>query len=368
MTHKNLIYCILSLSIVACSPKTADEQDNTTNDWITITTQQFEAEKMQLGDAQSMTFYEFVNCNGTLVSKPDGMVKISTPVEGRIHAIRCNAGQRVTKGQTLFEITGNEVIEIQRTYTEAASRLKRLTSEYERTKALYNEQIGAQKEFLAIESEYHIAKANHSALKLKIEQMNLDAASLEDGRFQHYFPIRSPMNGYISELQVVTGQHIEPQTHITEIIDPQKFQLQLSLFEKDWSRIKVTQTVYFNLLNNTETFEATISATGISIDSQSKTLTAYAQPKTTANFVNHAFVEARIATATDTVMAVPEEAILKQDDQHYLLQLIKEENGTYYFERIQTQPKRTYNGYVEIETSPELGKIITKGAYNIVID
>ncbi len=342
----------------------ADEQG------ISISQKQFETGNMQFGEMQKMLFEQAVHCHGNIVSKPAGSAKVSTYISGLISRIYCTPGQKIVSGQPIFEITGNDLIEFQKDFAETASLLVRVRSEYERLKSLFSENVGTEKELIFAESEYKATKARYSALKIKMLLLGLNSEKVENGGFYESYIIKSPISGYVSQINVSLGQYADQQTTIAEVIDVSQFCIRIAVFEKDIPQLQEKQKVRIRLLGDPSEYMATLSSIGKNVDNESRTIlcTAEIDNLKEANFVNNAYVEARIITSNDTVNAINEEAILKSSGNSYLLVLEKTRNETYFLNKVKVETGRTVNSFVEILSAPELRKILCRGAYNIQID
>jgi cobalt-zinc-cadmium efflux system membrane fusion protein len=372
---KNMILYYMtaaSIFLATCSHKGETEQASITDEnYITITQEQFTTGNISIGEPVRMTFEDLVRCNGNIVTDPSGRAMISTPVQGIVKKIYCSAGQKVNQGQVLFDLSGNEFIELQKDLAETASQLKRLKSEYERIRSLYDEKIGTEKELIQAESEFKASNAMYSALKMKIKFLGLDENKIEDGDFYESFSLKSPINGFVSQLNVLIGQYADLQTTLAEVFDSGRFQLRLAIFEKDFGNLKETQKIRFNLLGDTVNFySARLRSIGRNVDPDTKTIICYAviDDLNSKNFVNNAYVEAAIVTKTDTVNAVPEESVVKTEGSSYILEFIKNENNIYYLKRTKAEVGRITEGYAELLNIPDNIKLITKGAYNISIE
>jgi cobalt-zinc-cadmium efflux system membrane fusion protein len=358
--------------ITSCgSKKTADDKAEVQENLITVTQEQFETNKMELGEPLKRTFDEVVRCNGSIVVQPSGIVRISTSVPGLVERINCKTGQKVNAGQVLFELTGNDFVELQKDFAETASQLKRVKSEYERIRSLYNENVVTEKDYILAESEFKVANAKYSALKMKIHFIGLEDSKIENGSFYDYFSIRSPINGHISQINVSLGQYADQQTNMAEILDLNRLQLRINVFEKDLSKLSENQKVSFTLLGNmAKSNTATLKSIGKNVDGESKSIMCFADIDDLSgdNFVNNGYVEATIIIDKDTVTAVPEESVVKSGDNTYLLSLVKNENDNYILRRVKVDLGRIDRGFVEIVDNPGVTTILTKGVYNIQIE
>lgn len=77
--------------------------------------------------------------------------------------------------------------------------------------------------------------------------------------------------------------------------------------------------------------------------------------------VNNQFVEGEIIVDSDSVLSVSESAILKSENETYVLIFEKETDELYYFHKQKVTTGRKNNGFVELTEAPELKKDITQG-------
>lgn len=367
---QNLKYFLLILSLSAgcllsCNNKT--EPTEKESGFIEVTTKQFNTDDMQLGEMETVTFERTVKCNGRIIAPPDGKAQVSSPVSGMIKRVLCSTGQMVTLNQVLVEITGNEIIDLQRDFAESSAQLKKLKSEYERSKSLFQDKIMTEKEFIAAESDYKTILARFNSLKLKVETLGFSTAKIENGDYYTSYFVKSPIRGFVQEIKVNVGGFIDPHTTLAEITDPQKFQLMLSVFGKDISGLRKGQNVHYKTVDEANWKQAAIQTIGIAVQEDSKTIECIASLSAiekSLTFVN-TFVECEIITGSEKVHALPVEAIIKTDEGNMILVLEKQQNDTYFFRKQEVMTGRQNNGYMEVSGEKTEGKILVGNAYNI---
>jgi cobalt-zinc-cadmium efflux system membrane fusion protein len=363
---KHLLNISIGLFIFyACG--TQQEKVEKESNFIEITSQQFAAEAMQLGEIATKTFESSVKCNGLIVPLPKGIAIVNAPVSGVVKNIYCRNGQTVNKNQSLLEITGNEIIDIQEKFVEASSYYKLSKNEFERTKSLYAAKVITEKEFNTADNQYKTSLAKYIGLKMKLESMGFALLKIENGEFYNSYAISSPINGNISNLSARIGSFIDSQSELLEIIDPTMFHLKFSVFATDMKKLELGQTVNFNTANSDNLYQATISSIGVAMNNETKTIECYASitDKKITNFVANEFVEVEIITGLDMSKALPDEAIIKSETGNSMLVLDKQVNNTYYFKQVEISIGDQYNGYTKILTDTKYNKILIKGVYNI---
>ncbi len=364
------IMLIFSMLLFSCKNKTAEVSEPETG-LIEITKAQFESEKMEFGEPILSPFSDLVHFTGTVVPSVNGRAQISLPAQGLVSRIWCKPGQLVSKGTVLFEVSGNEFIDMQKDFAESVAMLNRLKTEYERQKELMAENIGAKKDFIQAESMYNVEKAKFNALKIKLELLGLEVKQIEEGKFYTSYSVKAPIKGIVSNINANIGQFVESQQIIAEIIDTESFQIKLSVFEKDINKVKVGQHVEYYLAGTkSEKYSAILKLVGKSINNETKSIDCFAEIESpeTISLVSYQFIEGDIITGSDSVFSVPESAILKAEGENYILVLEKETGELFYFSRQKVTVGRINNGFVELTNIHELKKILIKGVYNLRIE
>ena len=363
---------ILSSAIVllaSCGTQPNIEEEESSG-LIRITEQQFLEEQMSMGKPEIRLFKDLVRSTGYVVSLPNGRYSSRAILSGTIHKILCKNGQYVKAGEVLMEISGNELIDLQKEFAEIAVLRKRLKIDFDRVRALYDEKVGSEKELIFAESEYKAANASYQGLKLKIESLNLNPKKIEDGSFYSTYPLKSKINGKVSDLKAVLGSYVEPQTELIDILAPDEVQLRLSVFSKDIHRLKANQKVSFKLNGSDKLFSATLTSVGSSVNEDTKAVSCYANlsEKSIPGLVSNAFVEAEISVDEQKVPSLPSQAILKADGKHYVLFFEKKEGSDYLFRKVAVKTGRLENEYIELLDVKIEKQLLISGVYTVVIE
>jgi len=366
-TVKHLLFFAAATFFVSACGNKSLESTQQESILVEITNQQFITDSMQLGKTETRVFETIVKCNGTIVPLPDGMAKVSAPFQGIVKKIYCQNGQFLEKNQPLLEIAGNEIIDIQNEFAEASASFKRLKSEYERIESLYNEKVTSEKDFILAETEFKTSLAKYTGLKLKIESIGFSVSKIENGEFYSFYTVKSPIGGYVSKLKTSIGSYIDSQTELIEIINPDMFQVKLSVFAQDIVDLKKGQSVRLKSTNVKDVHLATLNSIGVVIDNDTKSIDCYAtiKDKEQTNTIANEFVEAEIITNKDTVTALPSNAIIRSENGYFILVLNKQEDDKYLFNKIEVKTGREHEGYTEINEANIDSLILTNGVYNI---
>jgi cobalt-zinc-cadmium efflux system membrane fusion protein len=333
-----------------------------------ISQSQFESNKMKIGEITSSTFSEEVKCNGYIKAPSGAMAQLSSQVAGTVETINCAIGDFVRKGQILCSLFNNDVIILQQELIETSVRLKRLKSDYERSKGLLAEKISAEKDFIAIESEYKAMNAKYLSLKLRLEILKLNVAKIEAGEPVVTFPVTAPLSGFVTKQNISLGQFVEQQNTIMEIVDVSQLHLQLSVYESAVSRLKSGQAIYFKTTGEKDSVhQAVLTSVGKAIDPESRSIQCIAKivKEEDTHFVSNAYVDAYVIVDKVQANALPNEAFVKSGQDYFVFAVVKEENQNYYVRKVKIRIGRSSGSLTEIIDDGSLKRIITQGAYNL---
>lgn len=361
------------MCFMACQSKTTPSNPilDESEQLVQISQQQFNSEKMEIGTVTTHCFEEIISCNGSVTAPPNGIAKISTPISGIVKNIHFTPGDYVKKGQLLCQIESNDLIALQQDFAEISAQLSGIKANYERNKALYQEKIGAEKNLISSESTYKATKAKYESLELKLKILRLDTNKIKAGDFYSSLSITAPINGYITNYNLVLGEFAEQQKSLIEIVDTDQLQIQISVFEKDIEHLKIGQILHFKTLSNSEKIHAAhLSVIGKGIDPETKTILCLAkiEDKERATLYNGSFIEAEITTDKKDAKALPSQAILKSGPDRYVLVIAKSDDKNFYLRKKKVKIGTESKGFTEIVDSSDLVKVLTKGAYNISLN
>lgn len=358
---------------VSCSdkPKTADEAETAADDLLVITAEQFELNKMELIKPFEAEWHESVHCKGIIEASPDGVAQAGTLLNGIVQNVFCTEGDFVQQGKVLCTVTCHEWLELQRDYADAYVKFVQAEAEYNRISGMYNQGVGSEKEMLAYRSEFAGALARRNALKLQLQLMHVAPEQVEEGNFAQTFSIRAPISGFVTRMKAVRGQTIDVGSAPFEIVNTDKLQLKLLVFENEAAKIAQNQEVEFRVLSDpAKIFSAVIYKTGKSIDPETKSVISFAliDKELRNSLVNNSFVDAEIKTDRHKIVALPADALVETTEGSFALILEKRDNENYYFRKIKPQTGLTSEALVEIIGGISDKFVLSKGAFNLISD
>lgn len=372
MKDIKLLPLLAVLILVSCKsePEVTTVEAGAEREYITITKEQFEHNRMELGKLTEQDFPELIRVNGKIDVPPENRAQINVFEGGYVKRAPMLEGSAVKRGQLILSLENPKYIELQQEYLELAGQLDYLKSEYKRQQIMLDEKITSQKNFLRVESQYKSGLARYNSLRKKLQMLNIDPQVVESGKVTSDINIYAPISGTVDRVNVSKGMFVEPTHNIMEIVNTDHIHIELNAFEKDVMRIMKGQKIVFSLPQApSTTYEAEIWLVGRTIDeNRMATVHAHLPDSLKNRFAVGMFVEAQIITSSNIHPAFPEEAIVEVDNAHYVLVLEDIKGEDYVFTLREVHPRNTFNGFTAIEDPENLqdNQVLTKGAFNLI--
>lgn len=370
---KIAFFILFVATAYACtSSNKADVSDNEVHtEGIYLTQQQFETENMQIGRPTGLLFQSGIHCNGIISAQPNGLAQINAIIPGRVEAVYAVMGQHIQKGERIALLSSSDLIELQQQYGRTLGLKKKLTADYERAKDLFDSKIGSEKEFLMVESEYLLVMADYNALRLQLKRLQLDVEAIGKGNIVDTYPLISPIDGELTQLNVVLGDYVELEENIAEVVNSERIQLRLSVFEKDLSDLKTGSQVVFHQLNHPQSvYTAQLTSIAKRVQDDTKTITCLASIDSLAKreFIYKSYVQAQIITRQKQALGLPEQAIVKQGDEQFYFVVQKQDEQGYYLQKKKAVTGESSKGHIEVHNAQADEQVVLTGVYNLPVD
>lgn len=355
---------------------------------VELTEQQMKAVGIEIGQFSYLPLKNTVKANGMLELPPQKKADISALVSGQVSDINVIEGDRVQTGEVLATIEDPGIIDMQQKLIEAHEQRDYLQQDYERKKRLLDEEVGSQREFQESASRYRSNEARISGFRSKLELLGLNPEQVLEGNISSSVPVRSPLNGFVRLVEVNKGSYINPGKHMFEVVDNSELHIDLMVYEKDLHRVKEGQTLYFRYANQPTSvlYKGEIFAVGKAFEQNPKAVRIHAHlSEEHTNLLPGMYVEAMIVTDNETVLSLPEQAVVSDGGQSYIF-IVEEENEKDQHAEVEaaTESKNQHGthlkaipvvtgtneeGYVEIrllEDITDQSTVVTRGAFFVL--
>ncbi len=315
----------------------------------------------------------FIQVNGQLGVPPQNEAVVTSTLGANIRSIKTMEGEKVRKGQTLAYISHPDIITMQTDYLQAHNSLTFLEQDYSRQKKLYESQVGSGRDYQKAQSAFSSAKGLAKGFEGQLRLLGLSPESIRNGNISQVAPIKSPIDGFIEKVQIKSGQYVQPQTPMFDIVNTEHIHADLMVFEKDVNKVKNGQLVKFSIeaLGNKE-MTAKIYSVGKSFEEGPKALHIHAEIENKdRNLIPGMYVSARIITEENLEQAIPEDAIFQEGETFYVFTAEKEDDGTWGFSPQKVVIKSTSNGFMAFDFIEDVDKstlVALSGAYYLMAE
>ena len=224
MKTKIFIAFFLIASVLSCNTEKKNDHGDVVHEEpeegiVILNANQREALDLQLGTFQMRNLTTVVKSNGQLVVPPASSADVTAVIGGNVKSINVFHGDKVFKGQQLAVLEHPDYITLQEDFAAISSSLEFVEKEYKRQKELFENNVGAGRDYQKTKSEFTTAKAKYEGLKSRLKLLNLSPQKVKNGEISSTIIIKSPINGFINEVNIKVGTYVDAKDILFEITD-----------------------------------------------------------------------------------------------------------------------------------------------------
>lgn len=306
-----------------------------------------------------------VSIPGRLVWNDDATVRVFAPYGGRVTAVRADAGQRVTAGDTLAVIASSDFGQAEADARRAATDLGLASRTADRTRDLFAHGVVARKDLESAEADLARARTEYERTRARLVLLGADTTGVHQA-----YALRAPLGGVVVERVITPGQEVRsdqmlagvPQlaAPLFTISDPRRLWLLLEIPERDLGAVRPGSLVRFQADAAPGAAQARITWVAPEVDSATRTVRARADvANPEGRFRAEMLVSARVAPSGVGTVTVPAEAVVYRDGAHVVF--VQEAGGRIRRTRVEVGAER--GGRVALLRGVTPGqRVVTTGA------
>ncbi|NCI45979.1 efflux RND transporter periplasmic adaptor subunit [Sediminibacterium soli] len=359
---------ILTCFLYACSgkPKPETAIATKTGDTIRLTEEQVRNAAITTGGVSKKTLKTELVVNGVADVPPQNIVSVSFPLGGYLKSTRLLPGMRVRKGEVIATVEDQALIQLQQDYLVTKTRLEFLGKDFERQKLLNENKVSADKVFQQIQADYQSQKVLLKGYGEKLKLVGIDPAKLDENTISRSISLHSPIDGFVSKVNVNIGKYVTPSEVLFELINPSDIHAALNVFEKDLVLVAPGQKVIVTLVDDPKKeYEAQVLLITRNVDESRSALIHCHFETNPAHLLPGMFLRGRVQVAGMESAAVPEDAVVR----HGANEFIVEDIGSNRYVLLPVKTGVRDNGYVAVSIPQgELfgRKVVVKNAYPVL--
>jgi membrane fusion protein, heavy metal efflux system len=314
---------------------------------------------------QRYAFSDTLLFNGVITADPNHQVYVSTPMKGFLTSVYFHPGERVLKGELLAVLEHNNYSQLQLDYLETKGRYDYLKIDYSRQGELGLENAASLKTVQKAQSDFISVETKLYALKKQLQFVGIDPDSIHLNNIVSAIRILAPITGIVSSDQMSVGQLYTEETPLLRISDYSKLLIVFSVPQEALMlNLKNIVLPIYSLPKSGKQYSVT-TYDSTPIEQQDGSFAIYAELKNADPDLSPGMKVKSSLSFTDSVYAIPTEAIMHYIDGDYVY--TEKREGCYRLNKI--NPGRIQGSMTEIlnaESELISGKMLVAGFENLI--
>ena len=366
---KILFILFIITSNFACKSKSTTEvvaPIATDENTVTLNTAQIKSAEITTGTLEEKKISSVLKVNGKIDVPPQNMVSISVPLGGYIKATKLLPGMHISKGEIIAVIEDQQYIQLQQDYLMAKAKISFLANEYNRQKELNKSQASSDKVYQQSEADYKAQSVMISATKEKLQLAGINVNRLSANNISKSINVYSPINGYVSKVNVNIGKYVSPIDVLFELINPTDIHLALKVFEKDVDKLFVGQKlIAYNNNQPDKKHPCEVLLIGKDLSADGNTDVHCHFEDYDKSLIPGTYMNAEIDVRSNKANVLPEDAIVHFENKDYVFVKITDKQ----FKMTAINIVNEENGFVEIKAVENITNktFVVKGAYTLLM-
>lgn len=292
-------------------------------------------------ETSTQTFAHYLDIQGKIDAEEN--ITISAKMPATVTRILVRAGKQVKTGELLAELDNSTIvagIEELKTGMQLANTL------YEKQKALWDQKIGTEVQYLQAKSQ---KESLDKKLATLYEQLDMTK-------------IKSPINGTVDEVMLRIGQTTAPGAPGIRIVNMSSLKAKAEVAEAYAGRIKEGNDVKIIFTDSKKEILAKVTYSGKVINAMNRSFTVEAALEDNQDLHPNMLAILKIADyRNDSAIVVPINTVQNSEDGQFVM-VAKQNGAKLIAERRAVKQGLSYNGNVEIISGLNKGdKVITTG-------
>ncbi len=291
---------------------------------------------------QTSVFRHYVSVQGTLEAEENLMVTSKIP--GQITAVKVKEGDVVRQGQ-IVAVVDDELI--RKSIDEVKSSLDQVLVMYNKQKALWDQKIGTEMQYLTLKNQ-------KESLEKKMETLNSQVN-------QNY--VTAPFSGVIDDVFVKVGSIASPGVPLMQLVNTNDLKATAKVPDSYVAFIKQGDQVKVNFPDLNKTIDASVTYVGRIVDPMSRTFKIEVKlPGGNPDLKPNLMSLIQINDKTSNSAIVIEENIVQPTEEGKIVFVTADDKGKKVARQKTVTTGLSYNGKVEILSGLTVGEeLITTG-------
>jgi cobalt-zinc-cadmium efflux system membrane fusion protein len=157
---------------------------------------------------------------------------------GYLRSTKLLPGMHVSRGEVIAVVEDQALIQLQQDYLVAVAKLGFLQQEFERQKLLNENKVNADKVYQQAQADYSSQKVMVKGYSEKLKLVGINPVKLSEDNVSKSVAVHSPINGFVSKVNVNIGKYVTGTDILFELINPDDMHAALTIYEKILPKLK----------------------------------------------------------------------------------------------------------------------------------
>jgi membrane fusion protein, heavy metal efflux system len=353
----------------ACNTKKEEPKEvvvTTIENEVVLTDAQVKNANIATTTLQNNEVATLLKVNGKIDVPPQNLVSISVPLGGYLKNTKLLPGMLINKGEVLATIEDQQYIQLQQDYLTTKSKLHFAQLEYNRQKELNQSQASSNKITQQAEAELRANQILLASLTEKLQLVNINPSNVSTSNITKSISIFSPINGFVTKVNVNIGKYINPSEVMFELVNPTDIHLNIKVYEKDISSLAIgKKAVAYSNANPNLKYDCEIILINKDI-SMEGTADVHCHFETyDKTLLPGMYMNADIAVSRNNANTLPDDAIVSFEGKDFVFIDL----GKNKFSMQEVQIGTVQSGFTEIKNIEAIKDkaIVTTGAYALLM-
>lgn len=370
---KKYIVLIIAILIGSSCGKKQEKSEETAKETVAenaveLTDAQLANAKIQTSRIARQSISSVLKVNGVIDVPPQNTVSISVPLGGYLKSTKLLEGMYIRKGESIAVMEDQQYITLQQEYLTAKVKIDFLEEEYKRQEELNKSKASSDKVFQQTRADYHTQKILIKSLGEKLRLIGINPDNLNENNLSRSINILSPINGYVSKINVNIGKYATPSDILFELVNPTDIHLALNIFEKDINSLFIGQRlIAYTNRNSEKKYPCKIILIGKNLNQERSVEVHCHFEQYDKNLIPGMFMNAEIEVQSNNGLVIPSEAIVRFEGKQYVF--TQTENKQYEMQEVTVQSTQNNNSQITFtdHVNRDQSVFVTKGAYTLLM-
>ncbi len=364
-----IIFITTALLLTACGGKKTEVQETevkTAENVVALTDAQLKNAGVQTGKLSEQSILSILRVSGMIDVPPQNMVSISVPLGGYLKSTKLLPGMHVRKGESIAIIEDQQYIQLQQDYLTAKAKLVFAKQEHERQKELNQSKASSDKVYQQSLADYTSLEILVKSFAEKLKLIGFNPSTRNVNNISKSISIPSPINGFVSKVNVNIGKYVTPADVLFEIVNPSDIHLVLMIFEKDINKLFIGQKlIAYSNSNPEKKYPCEIILIGKDFSNDRSVEVHCHFEKYDKTLIPGMYMNAEIEVKSNNSLVLPSDAIVTYENKQFVFI----EKGKQQYEMTEIKTGNSENGFTEIIIDDKNANqiFVSKGAYSLLM-